>query len=232
MNKIIFRPVSKDVELLVPPPRPAKVYIPDWLKKVPMFSTGKLEIDQEGNGNATLKQCPPFLDSYTTGYIQETWVDLHVKIMDNDFEYIYPSEPRIIDHRPDDKMFFPTPPGFYPQEFTWKQPWIPQLPDGWSMIYTQPFNRFDLPFQNLGAIVDNDKFYMEKETNHPFFFRNGFEGIIPKGTPYMQMIPMKRDSWRMETEPFNENLSTMVEKIRQYFVGGYKKLYHQKKDFK
>jgi hypothetical protein len=136
-----------------------------------------------------------------------------------------------MEHRPKEKQHFPTPHSFSPQEFTWKQPWIPQLPDGYSMIYTHPFNNFELPFMNLTAIIDNDKFYMENNTNHPFFIKENFKGVIPKGTPYMQMIPIKRDSWCSKTTSYDELLSLSVRKIRQFFVGGYKRLYWSKKDY-
>jgi hypothetical protein len=136
-----------------------------------------------------------------------------------------------MEHRTSDRQHVPAPNGYCSQEFTWKQPWIPQLPDGYSMLYTQPFNRTDLPFLNLTAIIDNDKFYMENNTNHPFFIKEGFEGIIPKGTPYMQMIPIKRDSWKSEFKDHDPLLSLSVSKIRQYFMGGYKKLFWQKKEY-
>jgi len=230
MKEIIFRPTSKEVEHLVPPPKPAKHYIPEWLKSVPFYTNNKMEIDNVGNANVTLKGCMPFLDSFTTGYIQETWCDIYIDASDN-FEYRFAGGPQIMEHRPKEKQHFPTPHSFSPQEFTWKQPWIPQLPDGYSMIYTHPFNNFELPFMNLTAIIDNDKFYMENNTNHPFFIKENFKGVIPKGTPYMQMIPIKRDSWCSKTTSYDELLSLSVRKIRQFFVGGYKRLYWSKKDY-
>ena len=232
MKKVIFRPTSKETELLVPPPKSAKEYIPDWFKNIPQFKNNKFEVDDLGNSSATMKMCMPFLDTFLTGYIQETWVDIFVEIKDGNFRYTTPSTPSIMEHRSEDSQYYPKLKGYCPQEFTWKQPWIPELPDGWSMLYIHPLNRLDLPFLNLTAIIDNDKYVMEKTTNHPFFIQENFQGVIPKGTPYMQMIPIKRDSWKMITEPYSENLSTMVEKVRQYFVGGYKKLYWQKKDYR
>jgi hypothetical protein len=72
---------------------------------------------------------------------------------------------------------------------------------------------------------------MENNTNHPFFIQEEFEGIIPKGTPYMQMIPIKRDSWKSEFAEYDPMLSLSVGKIRQYFMGGYKKMFWQKKEY-
>jgi hypothetical protein len=29
----------------------------------------------------------------------------------------------------------------------------------------------------------------------PFFIKEGFSGVIPKGTPFAQLIPVKRENW-------------------------------------
>jgi hypothetical protein len=231
MKKITFRPTTKEVEVLATKPKPAKTYIPEWLKNVPLYTNNKMKIDNDGYANLTLKACMPFLDTFTSGYIQETWCDIYINTSKHPYEYRYSGGPEIMEHRTSDRQHVPAPNGYCSQEFTWKQPWIPQLPDGYSMLYTQPFNRTDLPFLNLTAIIDNDRFYMENNTNHPFFIKEGFEGIIPKGTPYMQMIPIKRDSWQSEFKEHDPLLSLSVAKIRQYFMGGYKKLFWQKKEY-
>jgi len=231
MKNIVFRPTSKEVEVLTTKPKPAKAYMPEWLKQVPLYTNNKMKIDNDGYANLTLKACMPFLDTFTSGYIQETWCDIYINAEEGQFEYRYSGGPQIMEHRASDRQHVPKLHGYCAQEFTWKQPWIPQLPDGYSMLYTQPFNRTDLPFLNLTAIIDNDRFYMENNTNHPFFIREGFEGIIPKGTPYMQMIPIKRDAWSSEFKDFDPQLSLSVGKIRQYFMGGYKKMFWQKKEY-
>lgn len=231
MKTITFRPTSKEVEALVPSPKPAREYMPTWFKKIPRFDNNKMYIDTGGNANTTIKACMPFMDTFTSGYIQETWCDIYIKANKDSFEYKVSGGPEIVSHRDLDKQYYPPIDSYNNREFTWKQPWIPQLPDGYSMLYIQPFNRYDLPFLNLTAIIDNDKFFMENNTNHPFFLKENFEGIIPRGTPYMQMLPIKRDQWKSNVGEFDEMLSLKVGKIRQFFVGGYKKLCWQKKEY-
>ncbi len=99
------------------------------------------------------------------------------------------------------------------------------------MIYTHPFNRYDLPFLSLTGIIDNDTYYMENLANHPFFVREGFVGIIPKGTPMLQMIPIKRDRWSSKFEKYDEDLKIRFQDLRKYFTDGYKKLYWNKKEY-
>lgn len=236
MKLVKFYPLSKEIEMIVPPPKPASSYIPDWYKKVPKFENDKFKVDVLPDGstiaNTTMKSCIPFLDSLTTGYIQETWCDILIE-KDNDQLYFkYSGAPGIMDIRKnlssknmiDDK--------FYPMEFIWAQPWTPRLPLGWSMLYTHPANRNDLPFESLTGIIDNDTFYSERKGNYPFFIKKDFEGLIPAGTPMFQMIPFKRENWTSRIESYTDEFHWLSQKVSRYFYDGYKKIFWVKKTFK
>ena len=45
----------------------------------------------------------------------------------------------------------------------------------------------------MAGLIDSDKFF--GPGNIPFFVKEGFTGTIEKGTPYAQIIPIKRSSW-------------------------------------
>ena len=36
--------------------------------------------------------------------------------------------------------------------------------------------------------------------NHPFLIKEGWEGIIEKGTPIIQIIPFKRENWQSQED--------------------------------
>jgi hypothetical protein len=235
--QIKFNPTSELAGLVVPPPKPARLYIPDWYKKIPAFDTKTPKIDETGTANRTLKTCMPFADGMTAGYIQETWMDISIQyeVLENGegrLQYNYPSQPAIMKMRetfPNIKLGDE----FYPFEFTFHPAWVPELPKGWSMLYTHPVNQLNLPFQMLTGIVDNDGFtHSEQGSNMPFYIKKSFTGIIPKGTPIVQMIPIKREAWESSINPYSEHdqiKKTFV--ARQYFWGGYKKLYWNKKEY-
>jgi hypothetical protein len=62
-----------------------------------------------------------------------------------------------------------------------------------------PLNNSDDRFSIISGIVDTDTF--EKEINFPIILNGDkypvLETLIKKGTPYAQVIPFKRDSWKM-----------------------------------
>jgi hypothetical protein len=79
-----------------------------------------------------------------------------------------------------------------------------------------PMNRFDLPFLNTTGIVDSDKASIAG--TFPFFIAEGWEGIIPAGTPYMQILPFKRENWDHEIEILDQSTiyAKMVKNMRTY----------------
>ena len=231
---ITFIPASKDTELLVPIPKPAKNFIPDWYKQIP-HPTKDLTFRSAGDvGSQTIKSCVPFLDAYTNGYIQETWTDIYISTDKNNetiIDYNWAMNPKILEHRKNNSGFNKSQ-NFYDLEFVWFEQWIPKMPKGYSALYTSPLNHFDLPFRSLDAIIDSDNYYHEYSGKYPFLINKGFTGIIPAGTPMYQIIPIKRDEWSSTSEKFNEDLNKKRQHyLRKHFINGYKSLFWEKKGF-
>lgn len=234
---IKFIPDSKDVENFVAPPKPAKLTLPDWYKKTTSYYGGnQIEVPEDFSEPKTFKTCMPFLDIMGAGYIQETWVDLFIEHDGKDWvRYATPNGrvqmvsirdqkqlgkmPRMGGH----EMFF----------MNWARVWNPVLPKGYSAIFQHPAYRNDLPFTSISAIIDSDNYYAAGKVG--FFIKEGFQGVIPAGTPMYQIIPFKRDSWNSEIVSLTENETLQQDKqvfnTRYTFLGGYKKNYWNRKEF-
>jgi hypothetical protein len=169
------------------------------------------------------------------GYIQETWQDIWIDTKDGQTTFYHPTHPAIMSSR-DMKASenFPPMEGYLPNHFIWLPCWWPELPAGYSCIFTHPFNHDELPFHTFTAVVDCDSFKMcYHGSAMPFVLKENFSGMIKKGTPMYQMIPFKRESWESEINPYDgDKLITLVNKVKQHFWDGYKKLHWTKKDFK
>lgn len=229
--KIQFYPSSKQVSASIPPPRPASEYIPDWYKEKEMYHGGVPNVSLSDGLNATVKACVPFNDSLRAGYIQETWGDLWLRMDDvHGLMYHYSATPEMVSAR--GELSIPVDSSFYQNEFVWKAPWIPRTPKGYSIIYTHPFNHVELPFVTATGIVDSDSFYHSGFGNLPFFIREGFLGIIPAGTPMYQMIPVKRDDWESNIEPWSEEESAArMRQLTSMFLNRYRRQFHHKKRY-
>jgi hypothetical protein len=67
-----------------------------------------------------------------------------------------------------------------------------------------------------------------------FFLKRGFEGVIEKGTPLFQMIPIKREDWSLELDYSEEKHwenKIKEEKRRSHITAHYKKSTWQRKNY-
>ena len=236
MKKILFHPVTSDVVNNAVPPVPAKDTLSKWYKDLPQFYGGKPHI-KDGMANATVKACMPFYDAMVSGYVQTAWQDMsfEFKVEPNGDEtiiYNSPSQPPAFSVR-DGEPAIKLSNAFYPFEFVLHPPYYPQVPKGWSILLTQPLNSFNSPLQFTSGIMDSDQFTHSESGNLPFYVRRDFNGIIPKGTPLFQMIPIKRESWKHELTEFDKaTQDKIMNPIRNHFWGGYRHNYWSKKTFK
>lgn len=216
--KIEFIPGSEEISKNIPEPEPSKYFVPKWYKEI--FSNAE---------TVNIKHCIPFLDSLSHGYIQKTWCDIEVKVIDEKVCVSFDSDVPILSIR--DKSDMPLSTDFYSLEFVWQRPWSVKLPDGFSGLVVHPLNRYELPFITLSGTVDFDKSIHAPIGNIPFYIKNNFIGIIPKGTPMFQIIPLKREEWNSEKKEYSLNFWQDKYKERGDILGFYKKKVWTKKHF-
>jgi hypothetical protein len=99
----------------------------------------------------------------------------------------------ISSHKQEQLIGYPVPEGFYNTAFKFINLWTIKTPKEWSCLFVHPLHQEDLPFKSLSAVVDTDKF--PAPVNFPFFLKKNFSGLIPKGTPMIQVIPFKRQKF-------------------------------------
>ncbi len=233
MKKIIFIPANEFVKENLNPPKPSKKYLPSWYKNGEYFISGdKLEVDNYGT-NLGMKSCMSYLDSISHGYMVELWTDVHVsKTEDGMPKVSWTNTPDpIMTRHPGLGASIPRPIGHDDSMLNWILQWGVELPKGYSMLMTHPLNRSDLPFTTLSGIVDSDTYVGEGKV--PFFINKDFQGIIPAGTPIMQLIPIKRNKWIGLTgrKRIMKKRDHQQWTLRTSVSGYYKKNFRQAKDF-
>ena len=227
--KITFIPSDQETANLIPRPKPAASYLPDWYKqakpipKCPAFNSTEIM-------GQSFKDCMPFRDATTFGYIQETWCDIIVESTETDVNYFHALSPSPLSHRA--TRTIPISETLNPLEMLWIFPWIPKLPKGYSMLVTSPLNRLDLPFTVTAGVVDADTFFHIPNGVVPFYFHKNFHGVVPAGTPMFQIIPFKRDNWESKTESFDAaTIRSRQFSFHTKVVRHYKEKFWQRKRF-
>jgi hypothetical protein len=236
-KKIIFKENSKVSKYIVDIPKPATNSVPKWYKEQKLFSNGTNDYmkGKSARSEGTYKLCVPLVDAITAGYMFTTTADIVVtNISDSGYTPFIEWQ---IEWTPVDLQKelslgnFPIPENHNPTPFRWHSEWQVVTPKGYSLWITHPANRYDLPFTTLTGFVDTD--VHPNKILFPFFIKDGFEGIIPEGTPIAQAIPIKRDSWLSERQSFDldsEFYNKNIMKIN--FVRSYKNKFWSKKEYK
>jgi hypothetical protein len=235
MKKIEFIAFDENTRDLIDPPVPSSKFVPEWYKKsFRFFDSNKPSFNENNKVELTIKSCIPVLDSINCGYIQKSWTDIYIEKNNNEIIYRFSSSPEIMSVRNQNvKQKLPTPMGCEDVMFDWKRFWIPKTPTGYSVLYCHPMYHTELPFITLPAIVDSDVYNWVGFNSPSFFIKKGFEGLIPKGTPLYQIIPIKRDNWKSknEYEKYQNHIHSQDKKLSSLFYDRYKKLFWQKKSY-
>jgi hypothetical protein len=167
------------------------------------MNNGKKLVIQNRETNATVKSCVPFLEALTSGYVINLTADILVTQENGTPRLDWTAkEDLVLTHAKEQLKNFPIPDGYSEFPFKWLNFYGLQTPKNYSMLFTHPLNQNDLPFLTLSGVVDTDGY--TNPTNFPFLIKNNFEGIIPKGTPIVQFLPIKREKWKINIKEYNE----------------------------
>lgn len=225
-------------------PTPIKTNIPDWFKKL----DSKI-------GKTTIKGCMPFLDTLTTGYLLKTAVDYHIihnvtingekKTGFSSGKEDRNSMSETINLNYDGRENFHPTAQLAGSPLIEKNknlpihkilnPWTIKTPPGYSTLFLPPLNNADDRFSIIPGIVDTDTF--TNEVNFPIIVNSDkypeLDSTIQLGTPYVQVIPFKREKWKMkiieeDKDKIKENLFFQ----KKYIINNYKKIFWKKKSWK
>jgi len=227
-------------------PTPIKLNIPDWYKEKEL---------KHGMEKFTIKGCMPFLDALTSGYLLKIPSDFYVehnveidgkkatgvtcpnRARNNLTEHININYENIPEYHRSYQL------GNSPLVEKNKNlpfhkilnPWVIKTPPGYSCLFTPPLNNKDDRFEIMSGIVDTDTF--PSEINFPIVFNGdkypSLKTTLKVGTPYVQVIPFKRDNWKIKIENTNKKEKKETEFfLVKYVNDNYKKKFWNKKLWK
>tara|TARA_R100000388_G_scaffold33469_1_gene26151 strand:- start:421 stop:1107 length:687 start_codon:yes stop_codon:yes gene_type:complete len=225
-NKITFCCINENLVKVWPHPKPSTRFIPDEYKKLERFRDGDLH-------EATVKTCMPFLDSMTMGYIIPFDQDYVVTPTESDFDVVPANR------EPTDFGFHNK--GQLPKEWhkstganagKFVNKWLIKTPPGYSCLFVKPMNRLEPRFEIIPGVVDTDNYI--NTINFPFILHKRNEQfIIKKGEPMVQIVPFKRESWKMWSGFYKEyRHQKTVDLLNSKWVDKYKSMFWKKKSYK
>jgi hypothetical protein len=187
----------RELDKILPRPIPATHGVPDWFKAL----SQKAYNSTMGAEGHTVKKCPAFIDAMTCGFLSLLPVDLEVR--NGEFSWNFEVPKGFVSeysHSPigfhDSGQIAGTP--FFDEDrfiIKFNNFWTIEAPPGYSVLFTHPVNRADLPFTTLTGLVDCDTF-RDSPINFPARWHDAeFDGVLPKGTPVVQCLPVTSFRW-------------------------------------
>jgi hypothetical protein len=214
-------------------PYPASKALPEWWKDSKPYwgEEQKLSVLSLGESNTKFKKCIPMFDSLTAGYIVPLWTDVYVSNQNGipSIEWKTFNKPFGVHGELKD---IEAPLGYSNFIFKYSYMWMPITPPGYSVLITNPIGYKNLPFHAVTGIIDSD--VSKVEIAPPVWLKEGFEGIVEKGTPIVQIIPFKRDNWESEFDFYkNQEFEKNQEKgFASTISNHYKRFIWSKKSYK
>jgi len=227
-------------------PEPTSLNIPKWFKE--LKHTRQLR---------TVKGCIPFLETLTAGYILKTPQELHLEFNvknENDQQDIF-TRYAYQDNSHDIQRLFLNlnskesqshPPEQLGPECPFHSknknlpfikilnPFAIRTPPGYSCLFVPPLNNCDDRFSIISGIVDTDSF--NEEINFPIIINGDkyptLDTVVKIGTPYVQIIPFKRDNWKMQVNELKSNKIIDRLSMLKTFLHNYKTYFWSKKKWK
>ena len=217
-------------EGVYPSPIPAAKAFPEHFKALAPV------LDKKDPQSTTAKRCIPFIEALSMGYIIPLWADLHVLAEDGNVTFNFPKsmpmEASISGHPEKQLQGHPYTDSPYSEHaFKLHNPWVVTTSPGWSCLFTSPLNHLERRFKLIDGAVDTDTYY--NEINFPILWTRG-EGnfLIKRGTPFVQVIPFRREDTVMEIGVTDEGKKLkLTRKMGTYATGAYREqVWHKAKD--
>jgi hypothetical protein len=240
IKKIRFYSHGKETAIFAPKPEPALRNVPDWYKR----QAGSVDEDSalaKGVSTGTIKRCMPIFDAMTAGYLLCFPMDVYIDAT-NPEKLVYSAPNPMMkssgemfsvhaelqyDQYPVDKDVW------HKQLFRILPFWSAQTSEGFSALAIHPLHRESETFKTVSGLIDTDVF--SSDGHFSMHIKKGFKGIIKQGTPFVQLIPIKRESWEMEIANDVDSAEFLLKqrlRVRSSFKHSYKEKFWNKKEYK
>ncbi len=197
---------------LLPRPVLAKLALPEWLRQM----APRVDSSVHQRSIRTVKQCPPFVDAMSSGFL--ILLPCDVTVQAGQFSWDWPLPPLRAPHHPRAPLSFHVPEQLAGSPLArgrrcalkFNSFWTIELEAGWSLMVVHPIHRDDLPFRLVSGLVDADSFN-DAGINFPAVWTDAaFNGVLPRGTPVAQCFAVPREVPELLCEPMSE------ERVRRY----------------
>ena len=197
--RIVFR-CDPVIERELMRPVAGRAALPDWLRTMPRTAFS----DLHGQEVRAVKQCPPFVDAMSHGFIIPLPCDVTVRDGVLSWDWDHPA--LTVEAHPRSPVSFHVPAQvagtpFYDPDVAivkFNSFWTIELEPGYSPFATHPVNRAGDRFTDVGILF-------------PAVWTDAdFEGVLPRGAPIAQCFPVLREALELQFQAFSADTPTQA----------------------
>ena len=212
-----FIELKTDVKGLqdIAPIQKSSHFIPKWFKdmqdyiEIPAVHEknkknyfGKKGSTAKQHSTGTVKRCPAIIDLLTEGFIIPMWTDFLVQRDLEILEWDNKNFPYGIEfHSKEQITGWDLKKTDFKEAVKFTNPWRIYTPPGYSVLFMPPIYQFEKRFTVLPGIVETDSYHHK---NLPSIWHTTKDARIERGTPFIQVIPFKRDNWDIDVSQMTE----------------------------
>jgi hypothetical protein len=178
------------------PPVPASKFWPQWFKNQ---NSGNFDTETR-RGINTVKSCPAILDVLNMGYVIPLWSDFKLIRTHDNIRWASPNQEMFpISIHPEEQIdAYPFSPDTFKGTVKLINPWQIRTMPGYSCMLISPFYHKSDNLEVLVGSIDTDTFH-EAHVNTFITSEINQEVNLKYGMPLVQVIPYKREEFKMET---------------------------------
>lgn len=213
-NKVIeFKTDVSGLDVIAPVKKSTN-FLPQWFKEMsddipkppnPKGYPNKFGKQGETSkkwSSGTVKRCPAIIDLITEGFVIPMWCDYLLQRNKNELEWDNKDFKYGIEFHPNEQIHnWNLKRADFPEGVKFVNPWRIYTPPGYSVIFLPPYYQFEKRFTVLPGVVETDKYH---HVNFPSIIHTTKDLIIERGTPFIQVIPFKRDSFDLDVGEMSE----------------------------
>ncbi|AGC34309.1 hypothetical protein HSTV2_40 [Halorubrum sodomense tailed virus 2] len=189
-DRLIEFVTEKELYGAIPEPVPANKILPEWYRNLNPFMDGT---ERKSISSSTVKRCMPFMEALTMGWLIPLAAEVQFYAEDGYVSYEWGFQREMVSSHSLEQVGGEAFPNHEWPVLKFHNHWCIKVPEGYSLLVTNPMNRIEPRWQTFSGVVDADNYF--NYINAPFMWTGGdWEGVAEAGTPIVQVIPFKRDS--------------------------------------
>ncbi len=230
----------------ISPVKKSNSFIPSWFKDMDDYiirqpnpsglpnAFGKTKETAKKHSGGTVKRCPAIIDLITEGFVIPMWCDFLIQRNDALLEWDNKNFPYGIEfHSKEQISHWKLKKTDFPEGVKFVNPWRIYTPPGYSVLFIAPFYEFEKRFTVLPGIVETDTYH---HINFPSIVHTNKDLIIDRGTPFIQVIPFKRDDYDFDVGQMSEKQKSQdtghKNDLNSKFKNAYRSITQRQKNIK